>query len=98
MKITQLAKKPQLIEIKITDEQIVKEFGEPIEFYTYDRQPLDVFMKLATATQSGGSDVINIVKDLILDENGNKVLIDDNALPISVMIKAVEVITEALGK
>ena len=47
MKISQIASKPQLIKLVIEDPEIIKEYGnEPIEFWTYDRQPLETFMKL----------------------------------------------------
>ena len=51
MKLSQLAAKPQLIKLSIDDEATVKEHGEAIEFWTWDRQPLDTFMKSLTATK-----------------------------------------------
>ena len=58
MKLSQLTAKPQLIEVTIDDEDTIKEFGEAITFHTWDRQPMDVFMKLANAT---GNDTIGII-------------------------------------
>ena len=98
MKLSQLVAKPQLIKVELNDEETIKEHGEPIEFYTYDRQPLDVFMKLANATENQGSTIIETVRDLILDENGKKVLKDDDMLPTSVLMKAISKVTEMLGK
>lgn len=100
MKITQLAAKPQLIKIVITDEDLVAKFsnGEPIEFWTWDRQPLDVFMRLATIDTTNNSMLIDIVKTMILDESGQPVIRDDAVLPGPVLIRAVSKITETLGK
>ena len=98
MKLSQLVAKPQLIKVELNDEETIKEHGEPIEFYTYDRQPLDVFMKLANATENQGSTIIETVRDLILDENGKKVLKNDEMLPTSVLMKAISKVTEMLGK
>lgn len=98
MKLSQLTAKPQLIEVIIDDEDTIKEFGESITFHTWDRQPMDVFMKLANATSGDTSGVINIVRTLILDEKGKEVLKDDAMLPTHVLMKAISKVTELLGK
>jgi hypothetical protein len=74
MKLSQLTAKPQLIEVSIDDEDTIKEFGEAITFYTWDRQPMDIFMRLANATAGDTSSIISIVRTLILDEKGKEVL------------------------
>lgn len=98
MKLSQLAAKPQLIKIELNDEEIVKEFGEPIEFWTWDRQPLDTFMKIASASNSDPSSIIGIVKTLILDEAGKEIIKGDNMLPTNVLMKVIAKIVETLGK
>jgi len=98
MKINQLASKPQLTKIVLDDEQIVKEYGEPIEVWTWDRQPLETFMKLANTTGQEPGAVIDIVKELILDEQGNKVLVGDQMLPTKVLLPLIQKIVETLGK
>lgn len=98
MKLSQIAAKPQLIQVVIDDEDTVKDFGEPLEFWTWDRQPLDVFMKLAAASQSNAESVIEIVRKLILDEKGQAIIKDDVMLPSKVLIKVIAKIVEMLGK
>jgi hypothetical protein len=98
MKLSQLTAKPQLIDIHIDDEDTIKEFGEAIEFWTWDRQPMDVFMKLANATGNDPSGIIGIVRTLILDEKGKEILKDDQMLPTHVLMKAIAKVTEILGK
>ena len=98
MKLSQIAKEPTLIELQLDDKETVKEFGEPIVFYTWDRQPMDVFMRLANLEQKNTGDLINVVKTLILDEEGKTVLNDKNMLPTSVLMKAIAKVTEQLGK
>lgn len=98
MKLSQLSAKPQLVKIELMDEEIQKEFGEAIEFHTWDRQPMDVFMKLASATQDNTTGIINIVKTLILDEDGKEILTDDTMLPTNILMKAIAKVTELLGK
>lgn len=98
MKLSQITSEPKLIEIVIDDKDTVKQYGEPLSFYTYDRQPMDVFMRLANVDQKNTGDLINIVKTLILDEAGKQILTDTNMLPTSVLMKAIAKVTEQLGK
>lgn len=98
MKLNQIAAKPKLIIVTLDDEEIVKEYGEPVEFFTWDRQPLEVFMKLANANQQDQTQMINIVRTLILDEDGKEIINDENMLPTNLLIKAIAKIVEKLGK
>lgn len=98
MKLSQIAAKPQLIMVSIDDEDIVKEFGEPIEFWTWDRQPMDVFLKLASVDSTNAGSIIDTVRDLILDEKGKPVLNNDVSLPTKVMMRVITKIVEMLGK
>ena len=98
MKLSQLAAKPQLIKLIVDDESIVKEFGEPLEFWSWDRQPLDTFMKLASAGQNDAKNMVEIVRTLILDENGKEIISKDTMLPSHVMLKAIGKIVDMLGK
>ncbi len=98
MKLSQITSEPKLIEISLDDEATVKEFGEPLTFHTWDRQPMEVFMRLANVDQKNTGDLINIVKTLILDEKGKQILNDKNMLPTGVLMKAIAKVTEQLGK
>lgn len=98
MKLSQITSAPILVEVTIDDKDIVKEFGEPLTFHTWDRQPMDVFLRLANVDQKDTSTLISIVKTLILDENGKQLLDDKNMLPTNVLMKAISKVTEQLGK
>ena len=98
MKLSSLSAKPQLIEISIDDEETIKEFGEAISFYTWDRQPMETFLKLANMTSNDTGNIIGIVRTLILDEAGTQILKDDAMLPTHVLMKAITKVTDILGK
>lgn len=98
MKLSQLAAKPQLVKFELDDKEIVAEYGEAIEFYSWDRQPLDIFMKLANANQQDMGQMIDVVKTLILDEEGKQIINDDNMLPSTLLIKVIAKVVEKLGK
>lgn len=98
MKLSQIAAEPSLVEVSLDDKETVKQYGEPLTFYTWDRQPMDVFMRLANMDQKNTGDLINVVKTLILDEEGKQLLNDKTMLPTNILIKAISKVTELLGK
>ena len=98
MKINQIASKPQLIKVVLDDEATIKELGEELEFWTWDRQPLDKFMKLASVKQDNPGEIIDVVRDLILDENGKIVIAGEIMLPTQILVRCIQKVTEALGK
>lgn len=98
MKLSELAKKPQLTEVIIDDKDIVKTYGESLQFYIQDRLPIETYTKLASVKQDDPADMYKVIKDLILDENGNPVMSEGNVLPMDVMNAAIVKVTENLGK
>ena len=98
MKLSQITSEPKLIEIILDDEDTLKQYGEAITFHTWDRQPMDIFMRLANVDQKNTGDLINIVKTLILDEEGKEILNEKNMLPTGVLMRAIAKVTEQLGK
>jgi hypothetical protein len=98
MKLTQLAKAPQLIRIELDDEEIRQEYNDSLEFWIHDRQPLDQFIKLATAKQDDIGSMIEMINAMILDENGERVIKDNLTLPSNIILKVVNKVTETLGK
>lgn len=96
MKLVSIAKQPTLIRIELDDEDTVKEFGEPLEFWCYDRQPLGTFMKFANRTEDP-SVMVDIIKELILDEDGTPVMKDGLILPSKIMIRVANKLMETLG-
>jgi hypothetical protein len=98
LKLTQLASKPQLIKITLSTPELVERHGDELEFWIMDRQPIDQFIKLATASGDNYGEMIRLVNDLILDETGKKVLKDGEALPNDVMVAVMGAVVERLGK
>jgi len=47
MKLTELAKEPQLTKIVLDDQSLVERYNDPIEFWVDDRVDMTTFMKLA---------------------------------------------------
>lgn len=98
MKLSDITAQPKLVEVTLDDKEIIDEYGEALTFFTWDRQPMDVFMRLANIEGKNTGDLINVVKTLILDDKGKEILNDKNMLPVSVLMKAIAKVTEQLGK
>jgi hypothetical protein len=98
MDLSKLSTKQKLIKLTLNDEETVKSFGEALDFYAYDRQPLPVYLKLASAMNSNDESSIDLIKTLILNKDGTQVMKDENILPAKVMVKAVTKIMTMLGE
>lgn len=84
--------------LTLDDEHTIAALGESLDFWTWDRQPLDKFMKLASVQENNPSQIIEVVRTLILDEEGKEVIQGDVMLPTSILIRIITKITETLGK
>jgi len=98
MKLSQLASKPQLIKLSLDDASIVEAYGDSLEFYIYDRQGLDNFVKIATLDTAKFDQLAGMINDMILNEDGTPVVKDGLALPTDVMMAAIQKVVETLGK
>ena len=96
--LTQLAAKPQLIKIVLDSAEIVEQYGEELEFYIWDRQPIAKFMTIASTMNSNYTEAVGMMNDLILDEEGQSICRDGMVLPSTVMSFAIQKVIEHLGK
>ena len=98
MKLKELSQKPKLIKLTITEEKLVEKYGDELDFHVYDRQPIDVFTKLANAGEDNIGDMIGLMQQLILDEKGEPVSAEGEILPMDVVSEAVKLVSDTLGK
>lgn len=98
MKLSELAREPQLIKVSLDDADIIEEYKEAIEFWTWDRQPMNVFMKLAAVNPDDTASIIAAVRDLVLDEAGRPMLTDKATLPTKIMLRVIARVVDGLGK
>lgn len=98
MKLKDLATKPKLEKLTIQKPELVEKYGDELDFYVYDRQPLDVYGRLANADKMEMGETMEVVSELILDEEGNKVCQDEHTLPLDLQVEAMTLIGNFLGK
>ena len=67
MKLKDLATKPKLEKLTIQKPELVEKYGDELDFYVYDRQPLDVYGRLASADKMEMGETMEVVSELILD-------------------------------
>lgn len=98
MKLSQLAAKPQLIEITLDDSDVLALYKEPVTFYIYDRQDMDTFVQLATLDFQDFGKLAGLMKRLVLNENGEPIITDEVSIPSDLLMKAITKVIETLGK
>jgi hypothetical protein len=98
LKLTQLAAKPQLVRIELDDEEIQEKYGDSLEFYVWDRQPMNMFVRLATVHQNNFAEMVELVNSMVLDEEGKVIANGDVIFPTDVMMKIINRVVETLGK
>jgi hypothetical protein len=114
MDLSQLVASPKLVLVTLKDIELpkrnadgepeVNKKGEPvtyketITFYTPDRQPLNVYLKLSQSIGKDQEEIIELLKGLILDKDGNKIITGDKVPPVVVMVAAMAKVMELLGK
>lgn len=96
--LSSLAAKPQLISIMLDDEATLEaNDGYALEFFTWDRQPIDVFARLANIDQTKTDEMIQLACTVILDADGKQIIKDDVTLKTSVLMAAMQKVVVTLG-
>ena len=98
MKLKDLASKPKLIKITVDDAAIIAVYGEAVEFWTWDRQPLATFMKFASASGEDIGSIIEVLRTMMLDEDGKEIMTEGETLPNDVLLVCLNKLSEVLGK
>jgi hypothetical protein len=96
MQLKELAQKPKLELVTVDTPVIVEAYGEPLEFYMMDRQDLPTYLKLAQI-KDNQEEIFEIVKDIVLDDKGKRVLGDGELLPVDIMVPVLEAAIQRLG-
>ena len=98
--LKELATKPQLVKVTLEDADTLKDYPEGLEFFVWDKQPLEHFIKIATSTQDANNypEMVELCAAMVLDDAGEPVMQDGLVLPGGIMLKCVNKVVEQLGK
>jgi hypothetical protein len=99
MDISSLTKKPELIKLEIADEDIVREYGEAISFWTMDHIDVSTYFDFYKFQQSQDSDLLmNVLRKIILKEDGSRAIAEDAVLPVNLTLAVLVKVNDFLGK
>lgn len=97
--ITQVKAQPKLISIIIDDQEIIDSYGDSIEFWMYDQIDINTYFDFYRhQNERNGSDIMDTLRKIILNEQGQPALKEDERLPIDVSLLALVKINDVLGK
>lgn len=99
MDVKQAVRKPQLIKLEIDSEDIVKIYGEPVVFHMIDYLDLGTYFEFYKLQQAENANkLIEILRRIVLDQEGKPVIADDETLPIELSLAILYKINDHLGK
>lgn len=99
MFIKDLARKPELKQVTLDDEDIRANYGDSVCFWMRDYVDINTYFEFfASQSEKNGEKLSEIMRRLILNEKGEPVLQPGEELPIDIMVGALVKINEELGK
>lgn len=99
MDITKFKCQSQITEIKLDSEDIVKQYGEAISFWTHTHPPLTAYFRFFESRVNGDYATLEqILRELILNSKGEPVLSKDETLPADIFTNIILKLGEILGK
>lgn len=99
MDISKLAKKPQLVKIELDGAEIVEKFGDTIIFYMKDHIGISNYFNFYKLQEAENDEMLNdLLRQLILNEDGSPSLGKDEVLPVELTIAILLKISDFLAK
>jgi sulfur carrier protein ThiS len=99
MDISKFAKKPELIKVTCDQPEIVEEFGETIDFWMWDNVDINTYFDFYKLQQNNEGEKLNdLMRKLILNEQGTAVLKEGEMFPVALSLAALVKIGDNLGK
>ena len=99
MDIKQFAKRTQLTEITLDDEELVKLYGEPIKFWMYDFVDINTYFDFFRSQGDKNNGQLNaMLRSIILTADAKPALAEGDSLPIDIAVAALTKINDLLGK
>ena len=98
MELSSLKLKPQLIEITISDEDIIEMYGEAVTFYMKDHLDIQTYFDFYKHQRESNLDeLIVIVKKILMNKSGKLILSKDETLPVVLMSRVIGAIGDQMA-
>jgi len=97
MDLKAVAKKPKLQKITLDSDHVVATYGESLDFYMYDRYDMPTYIRLSSVDQTNTVEMLDMIRELVLDQKGKEMLAPDDQLPPPVMVDMMNAVVEQLG-
>lgn len=99
MDIGKLAKKPELVEIKLDDQDLIENYGEEITFWMKDHLDLSTYFDFYKFQQESTSEqLMATLRKIILNAEKQPAIADDEILPVDITLAVLVKINDQLGK
>ena len=99
MDISKLAARPELIEIKLDEQDIIDTYGEEITFWMRDHLDLSTYFDFYKFQKESSSEQLMItLRKIILNSEGQPAIADDCILPVDITLAVMSKISDNLGK
>lgn len=99
MNIDALKINSELVKISLDHEDITTKYGDAIEFWTHSHPKLTTYFQFFEARINADYDRLEaIMRELILNSEGNPTLDKDQTLPADIFTAAIVAVGDLLGK
>lgn len=99
MDVKKLAQKPKLIRLEADTKEIMDTVGEPVVFWMREHLDLGTYFDFYKFQEDKNvNQLTEILRKLVLDEQGNQVIGDDEILPVEVTLGILFKINDYVGK
>jgi hypothetical protein len=99
MDLKKLVRKPELLEVRIDDKEIIDSYGDSITFYMQNHLDIMTYFDFyRSQTQNDGQAFQKILQKIVLNKKGESILADDEVLPIDITLAVLAKVNEVLGK
>lgn len=99
MDISQLAKRPKLELLEISDQDIVEAYGDSVSFWIIDHMDISTYFSFYRLQQNEDGELLNsLLRKIILKEDGSPALGADEVLPTDLTLAVLVKINDYLGK
>lgn len=97
MDLKAVAKKPKLQKISLDAEHVIATYGESLDFYMYDRYDMPTYIRLSAVDQTNTAEMLDVIREMVLDASGNSMLEPEDQLPPAVMVDMMNAVVAQLG-